>query len=393
MQMPAPAEVFLSVEVNGLRAAGAEVHVFSLRQPHPKHRQLVVDQKLEDVPLYHFPYVRDKAVWQAVRYWEGVQPGIWRQLNSLIIRTCWRRPTLLVKSLAIVPKSFRIAQIVRQENIQAVHSAWGHHPAITGYLIKKLMPHVGFSLALGAYDWLMRHPMTLEASKVADVMLTQSKASAISLREVWPKPAIPVQTIHRGIDLSTLLVETEKSPRPLVVSVGRLSEVKGHQHLIEAFTQVKQHLPTAQLIIWGEGDYRAVLERQIANLGLQDAVQLPGHIPQPALFPQLAQASLFVLASVSKGDNLPNSVKEAMALGLPVITTPTISIDELIEEGQTGFVVPMRAVDALAEKMIYALSNQKRLATMQKQAEAHVRQRFDIRDTTQARMRLYQELT
>ena len=151
-------------------------------------------------------------------------------------------------------------------------------------------------------------------------------------------------------------------------------------------------MPDARLLILGEGKYRPTLERLIAHLGLTDWVDLPGHLSQPEVFDRISQASLFVLASESKADNLPNTVKEAMALGVPVISTPTTGIEELIEDGVSGCIVPMGDVDSITRNSVRILSDQSFTKNLILNGIQHVEEHFDIRKTTETRKRLYGDL-
>jgi glycosyltransferase involved in cell wall biosynthesis len=249
-------------------------------------------------------------------------------------------------------------------------------------------------LALGAYDRVMRHPMTVVAARQATCVLTQSEASADLLRNQWPKPCTPILVIPRGIDLQALNSVNGAGARipGLIVSAGRLIRVKGHQYLVRAFARVHQTMPDSRLLILGEGDYRPELERLVKDLGLTNSVEFGGHLSQRELFARVSGAAVFVLASESTADNVPNSVKEAMALGIPVITTPTTGIDELIQDGVTGRVVPMRDVDALTNALLCALNDTGSAARLADRAVQQIREKFDIKSTTDRRRRLFFEL-
>jgi colanic acid/amylovoran biosynthesis glycosyltransferase len=390
MQMPAPSEVFLAVEVNALIRAGVDVKVFCLRPRHAQHNKLLSDQELTDTPIYFFRWFALRDVF----YWFRRSPGILSHMLALIFRTCWRRPAILIKSLAILPKSFSVARCIEQERPSIVHAAWGHYPAITAYLIKRLMPPIQFTLALGAYDRVMQHPMTVLAARHATCVLTQSEASADLLRNYWPKPPKPILVIPRGIDLQALnsVSETEERIPGLIVSAGRLIRVKGHQHVVRAYARVHKIMPQARLLIIGEGAYRPTLQQIVARLGLAGSVEFLGHLSQPELFHQISKSSLFVLASESEADNLPNSVKEAMSIGIPVITTPTTGIGELLQDGISGCIVPMGDVEAIADAMIRILSDEGLARSLARQAIAHVEERFDVRKTTELRKKLFEAL-
>lgn len=394
MQMPVPSEVFLSVEINALIRAGVDVKVFCLKGPHPNQKKLVTDQGLLQVAIYNFPYLFSGRAWQDMAYWLRRNPGMLWHMFAVITYACWRRPVVWIKSLIVLPKSFSIARHIERDQIGIVHAAWGHYPAVTAYLIKHLMPQVQFTLALGAYDRVMRHPMTVVAAEHAACILTQSEASAYLIKNEWPKPSKPVFVIARGIDLETVRSYSRASERMpgLIATVGRLIEVKGHQYVVRAFARVHRVIPHSRLMIFGEGIYRRKLEHLISRLRLQDSIEFVGHLSHPELFNRISQSSVFVLASESKADNIPNSLKEAIGIGIPVITTRTTGTVELVLDGVTGCIVPMGDVGAIADAIIRVLDDQEFASRLARQAAKHLEGKFDIKKTTQQRKRLYCEL-
>lgn len=393
MQMPVPSEMFLSLEIEHLAAAGVEIEVFCLRNPHAEHESLIQERGLTKIPVYFFPYFFSRQLWADVRYWSQKKKGIlWRSVWA-VLKACWRRPALGLKSLTIIPKSFSIARQIEASGSEFVHAAWGHHPAVTLYILQNLMPQLKFTVALVAYDYLLRHPIMGLIADEVDCIIAQSEASAQEIIHEWPKPKAEVRTIMYGIDLAAIEALTPPPKEAgLIVSAGRLRVEKGHQYAIEALAKIQDAVPHAHVVILGEGAYRPALEQKIAELGLQDKVRLLGHLKQADVFHIMAQAEVFVLATDADYDNLPNVVKEAMALGVPVITTPTIGIEILIQEGKTGFIMQKGDVDTLATRIQSILQNPSLSQALGQNSKIRVKETFDLRKTTQDRLELYQHL-
>ena len=160
-----------------------------------------------------------------------------------------------------------------------------------------------------------------------------------------------------------------------IVTTGRLNRQKNHLLLIRAFKKIADEHPDYKLIIYGEGPERQNDEILINELGLRDCVLLPGtinNVPE-----RIYKASLFVLSSDFEG--MPNSPMEAMALGLPCISTdcPCGGPRELIEKGKNGILVPLGDEDALAVAMRKVLSDEK-FATMIGKNAMNIRERLSL---------------
>lgn len=145
------------------------------------------------------------------------------------------------------------------------------------------------------------------------------------------------------------------TPEKDVVTVGRFEAQKNHLLLLQAWKEIEQSFPDDHLIIYGDGSLRKEYEEYIQEQGLNDRVLLPGivkDIPQ-----KLASAKLFVLSSDFEG--MPNALMEAMAVGLPVISTdcPCGGPRMLIQDLSQGILVPCKDVNALKKAMKELLGN------------------------------------
>jgi len=120
-----------------------------------------------------------------------------------------------------------------------------------------------------------------------------------------------------------------------IVCAGRLTRVKNHRMLINAFARVRTEHPQYHLYIYGEGPERANLQAQIKRLGLEGYAFLPGNVEN--LHEQMADAEIFVLSSYYEG--LSNALVEAMMMGLPCISTRYDGVSELIRHGKNGLLV------------------------------------------------------
>jgi GalNAc-alpha-(1->4)-GalNAc-alpha-(1->3)-diNAcBac-PP-undecaprenol alpha-1,4-N-acetyl-D-galactosaminyltransferase len=197
------------------------------------------------------------------------------------------------------------------------------------------------------WEWLRRltYPW-------ADCLVTQTRhamdyfPSQVRVKgRVIPNPVPPLPTI----DMSQV-----SHLRPQVITLGRLHRVKGHDLLIDAFARLANDFPFWDLCIYGDGPERDSLQGMICAFGLEDRITLRPATAEVGR--HLREADLFVLPSRVEG--FPNSLAEAMACGLPVISFDCASgPSELIRQGLDGLLVPPEDVPALAKAMARLMSD------------------------------------
>ncbi|HZF40368.1 MAG TPA: glycosyltransferase [Blastocatellia bacterium] len=174
----------------------------------------------------------------------------------------------------------------------------------------------------------------------------------------------------------------------IVGSVAGLRPVKGHRYLLEAAAKVMKADARVHLVLVGDGELRDEIAAQAARLGIGARTSLLGHREDSA---QLAAAfDVAVLASLSEG--LPNAVMEAMAAGAPVVATAVGGTPELIEDGETGFLIPPANPEALAERIEYALSHPGPARLIARRGRRFIIERFGMERMVAAVERLYDEV-
>ena len=135
----------------------------------------------------------------------------------------------------------------------------------------------------------------------------------------------------------------------IIITVGRLEEQKNHKMLIDAFSKLPKEFSEYKLIIYGEGSLRRDLEKKIKDLNLLEKFLLPGQVDN--IKDKIYKASLFVLSSNYEG--MPNALMEAMALGIPCISTdcPCGGPRFLIKDGYNGYLIPTNDIYSLCKTM------------------------------------------
>ena len=151
-------------------------------------------------------------------------------------------------------------------------------------------------------------------------------------------------------------IRKERKTTNTIVSVGRLSEQKNHKLLIKAFSMISNDFPQYRLVIYGEGKLRKELEEEIIKLNLNNKVFLPGNVDN--IIEKIYNVKIFVLSSYYEG--MPNSLMEAMSLGIPCISTdcPCGGPKYLIDNRINGILVRNDNVEELANAIKELLSSE-----------------------------------
>ena len=204
-----------------------------------------------------------------------------------------------------------------------------------------------------AWIWEFLRPLLYP---FADVTVFQTKGiGSYFSKQIQAKSAV----IHNPVVLLPRLVNEKLSfQKPFILAVGRFTEEKCFDLLINAFSQIAPRFPDWHLVIAGDGPLRELLQNLIIQCHLENKVTLPGRIKD--INSLYDQASLFILSSRFEG--FPNVLCEAMANGLPVIATDcSFGPRDIIRDGIDGVLIPVNDVNALANAIEKTIENEQLL--------------------------------
>lgn len=209
----------------------------------------------------------------------------------------------------------------------------------------------------------------------ADAITTVSLGAAKDLAAYCGLPLERIHVINNPVVSPELLRKSQEDPAhpwlepgqpPLALAVGRLWPEKNFEALVRAFARISEDVP-GRLMILGEGKQRAPLEALIAELKLQDKVQLPGYVANPYAF----MSRVSVMALTSNWEGSPNVLVEAMACGTAVLSTDCPNGPrETLEGGKLGHLVPLGDLDALSEALKRSLLGDNPATADQRRARA-----------------------
>lgn len=300
----------------------------------------------------------------------------------------------------------RLAQLLREEGARLIHTH-NASPHLYGALAAQLArirwgerrrPRI-IHTKHGRNDpgSLRKVLVNRIAASLTDRVVAVSEDSASVAVEVERVPRSKVVTIVNGVDTSVFTPSADPRPArerlgvPLdgfhIGCVARLSAVKDHATLVEAFARFRQERPDAHLTLAGDGPERRALEELCARLGVSSAVTFAGERSDIASL--LRAFDVFALSSLSEGISL--TLLEAAATGLPVVATDVGGNAEVVIQGASGLLVPPRDPERFAAALGEIARRADRTA-MGARGRERVRQRFSVDRMARAYHDLYAEI-
>jgi glycosyltransferase involved in cell wall biosynthesis len=269
-----------------------------------------------------------------------------------------------------------------------LHAHFCHGAATVTWFVA-MMTDLPFSFTAHAKDIYCDtlNPAGLLRRKMnaARFVVTCTDANREYLEQLSPTT---VHCIYHGLNADfTRLLKEQREPvvrngHLRMLSVGRLVAKKGFDIFVEACGILqRQGVPFETVIVGGEDEHSEEIKRCIAAHHLEQNVRLAGPMPQAKLFEEYRRATLFCLPCrvLDNGDRdgIPNVLVEAMACGLPVVTTGISGIPEVVKDGINGLLVPTENAEALADAILRINENRAFAHHLAAEAQATVSQRFD----------------
>jgi len=380
---PRLSETFILNEIISLEQRGVPLRIFSVREPDagPSHSKVA--------------QVRAKVTCLALR-------PHWKQALAANLRLLCRQPgrylwlLLEVTAAKVVrhrfgaPRHFfqagYLADVLSREPADHLHAHFASTPTRVAMLTHRLSG-VPYTFTAHAKDIYVSDPealrVKLEGAR-AVITCTHYNRDFLS-KQYGPLCDGKVHCIYHGLDVSQFsytFPRNVETGEPLILSVARLVEKKGLGDLMAAADILRRRGRAFQVEIIGSGPQRETLKAQAKRLGLADRVRLLGAQAHETVRLAYQRASVFalpcVIASNGDRDGIPNVLLEAMASGVPVVSTPISGIPELIESGIDGLLVPPNDPAALAEAIDKLLASQELRESLARAARAKIESSFSL---------------
>ncbi len=401
-KFPRPTLTFIERELMALHQAGMNITVIAdgSDASHAEYQPA-------DFPVVrHYLYPVDVALlarWR--RYFLIKHPVRFLNLFLYIVSHRYDHHKTLREDLKVFNQALGLAGVLRREKIDLIHAVWANRCALVALVAAKLAG-ITYTVQARASTDLYRHSTTLGLSenlRHAAVIMTNSHYSKSTVCSILGKRDVgQVHVVYKGIDVRQFVPPSRTANRSKdihILSVARLAEPKGLDYLIKACAILRNHGCSFHCEIVGGPEnptymnYYVELKLLLRNLKLLDHVTMGGSAAFDRVLEKYGQADIFVLPCVIARDGardvIPNSLIEAMAMQLPVITTGIAANSEIIENHISGIVVPDRNEQALAEAVMALIANYDLRLRLGENARKRVEERFDIHRNIDKCVRLF----
>jgi colanic acid/amylovoran biosynthesis glycosyltransferase len=406
---PVVSETFILRQITGLLDLGHDVRIFADTRADPIQPEVARYRLLDRTTYMDLP--PEMVPWELPtrpifgRTWV---PGAEKPISNLarvacaipcFIRSFLVYPTLALRALNSADYGFQAASLsvlhrldkVRRSvpaepRFDVLHAHFG--PVANSFRFAKELFRAPLIVSFHGYDFSAvprKHGPGVYKSlfAAADAVTANSNYTRKQLENLGCPPE-KIHFLAEGLNSADFTYRPRqwRPGTPLrIATVGRLVEKKGHEFAIRAVHKLRQEHPTAVLHIVGDGPLRPALENLVTSLGLQTAIVFHGARDQPDLRRILNDAHLFVLPSVTldgdqEGQGL--ALQEAQACGLPVVASDHGPLPEGLLDGKSGFIVPERNADALAERLSYLAKHPQIWPQIGTEGRDFVQRNYDI---------------
>lgn len=286
---------------------------------------------------------------------------IWKILGSLIIYS--NSPRTLIKNLAVFPKAVFVSGVIKEKKIEHMHAHWGSTTSTMAFIISRIS---GISWSLTLHRWDIKENNMLEqkikSAKFARCISDHGKKELLGI--VGKSLNGKIKVIYMGASVPALNEELKENKDLFVIALpANLVEKKGHKYLIEAGEiLVKKGIINFKCVFYGDGPLKERLKGVIAEKNLGDYMKICGIMPHGRLLElyQYRKIDLVVLPSIvtkeGELEGIPVALMEAMAYGIPVISTATGGIPELLSNG-AGIIIEEKSVEQLSAAILEIMNS------------------------------------
>jgi len=370
---PRYSETFIVNEILAHEDAGLEIQIFSLTPSDDSHFQDIVGEVQSPVRYLPLDYLKASTWWKYLNKANEVLPNLFQMLE--VFRD---------EKFKYVYQAIELAKIIRKTEIEHLHAHFATS-ATTVARMASYFSNISYTFTAHAKDIYQKDiDFGKLQSKIHDAssVITVSNYNLEHLTRMFGSDKDKIKRVYNGLDLRKIQYRSPENRKPNIITIGRLVEKKGLNILVDACEILAKHGVEFHCSIIGKGELESELLGQIKEKNLQDKVELTGALPRTQALKNFYDASIFtapaIVANDGNRDGLPTSILEAMALGVPCISTDVTGIPEVIKDNKTGIVVPQNNSVELAKAIERLLNDSKLSISLSENARKLIESNFDI---------------
>ena len=392
-RFPRLSETFILDEIIALEKRGLSIKVISI---HP------TDTKVHK----HFRRVRAPVFYIPESVLDDLPQMLWAQGHFFV-----HYPRRWIRAFGVMlfrhnPRAARhwlkaglVARRLEGTNTGHIHAHFSTSPTAIA-MMSSILLGMRYSIACHAKDVYaegrLHSPGFFRNLMRSSFVVVVSDRTKKDILDAWP--GLPHQKIHvvyNGLDLDRFQSRLSEPKSNLILSVGRMVEKKGFTYLVQSLSLLRDGDVDFKGEIVGYGSEKKGLNELISSLHLESKVRIIGPLAQDELIMHYHAASVFCLATLIASnddrDILPNVIKEAMAVGVPVLTTEVPGMEELVEDGFNGILVPPKDPGAMARGMQELLGDGELRRRLAIAARRRIEERFDRSKNTSSLLTLLEQ--
>lgn len=375
-------ETFIAQEMLHLKRAGVDLLIIP-RNP-PESLSHTDTQSLVESAIW-LPLLNGKILAIAIRE-ILTNKLVWKLLWDNLIHS--RNPGIFMKNIAVFPKSIYIADMLKNEPVCHIHAHWGSTTATMAYIVSSLTG-IKWSFTLHRWD-IEENNILLEKVKTAAFVRCISENGQEELKGIVGNTHLDkVKVIHMGVSLPENIFEPPRTKPIYKIAVpANFWEVKGHKYLIDACSiLVGKGVINFHCFFFGDGPLKDHLNMSIRDSSLNNYITMAGTIPHEKLMDMYTtrQIDLVILPSIitasGEHEGIPVSLMEAMSYAIPVISTDTGAIHELMNN-KAGIIVKEKNSEELAEAINKILNDVNYAYNVGKECYFRIKKDYNISKVT-----------
>ncbi len=391
--IPALSATFIYREIFELERRGYPLSIYSLHREDPK------GLSAEALPLFERTYyllpVSIRELFSSHWHYAARSPlrylrTIWKMLTPR--HHCLKHR---VRSLMHFGEGVVLATRMERDGITHIHSHYASQPTSVARVVH-LLTSIPYSFSAHAHDiWHDRLQLSEKLAEARFVACCSRCGQRELTRQGHQEDSKKVAVVHHGIDIRRFVPpEPHVRKTNRILAVGRFESVKGFPNLVMACHLLRKEGIDFQCCIVGTGDEKDLVESMVKEHQLHNHVLLPGAVPQEQLLQYYHEATVFALPCIAsddgRHDGIPNVLVEAMATGLPVVSTSIGGISELVKNGEDGLLVAPGSQSELASTLKQLLQDSSLRQRLSTAARTKICAQFDNRKCIEPLIQLFE---